>query len=177
MYSHAVPIYWSACIYTYQCIYYYLSICLSTYLFIRVCVSQISCYIGLHPSFIHSFLLSIHTPSILDNHVLNEPSSKQPQKKSCIDYAWIRGSIIKSSCLMRWPPRGFLQVLCQPKKGMDPQHPSTVNRISVNFSSALVLSLPWSRLLPQAWARPTKAWQVQGVGPRDTLSVNICKIM
>ena len=65
MYLHAVPIYWSTCIYTYQCIYYYLSICLSTYLFIRVCVSQISCYIGFHPSILHSFIPFVH-PYTLD---------------------------------------------------------------------------------------------------------------
>ena len=52
-------------IYTYQCIYYYLSICLSTYLFIRVCVSQISCYIGFHPSILHSFIPFVH-PYTLD---------------------------------------------------------------------------------------------------------------
>ena len=75
LYSHTLPVYWCicmqclsidpTCIYTYQCIYYYLSICLSTYLFIRVCVSQISCYIGFHPSILHSFIPFVH-PYTLD---------------------------------------------------------------------------------------------------------------
>ena len=136
-----LPVYDICTIHINASIIIYLSVYLLTYSSVFVYPKSLPTPDSIHPSFIHSFLLSIHTPSILDNHVLDEPPSKQP-KKSCIDYAWIRGSIIKSSCLMCWPPRGFLEVLCQPTKGMDPQHPSTVNRISVNFSSALVLSLP-----------------------------------
>ena len=141
-----------------------ITIYLSIYLFIRACASQIPCYIGFHPSFIHSFLLSIHKPFILYNHVLNEPSSKQP-KKSCMDYAWIRCSILKSSCLMCRPPRGFLQVLRQ-ATGTD-LFRNSLQRLQrsmpgqLNFYEFLswseshlhlcfhCLSLPWSKLLLQ----------------------------
>ena len=119
----------------------YLSVYLLTYSSVFVYPKSLATSDSIHPSFIHSFCPSIHPRYLTITYSMNHLPNNPP-KKSCIDYAWIRGSIIKSSCLMRWPPRGFLQVLCQPKKGMDPQHPSTVNRISVNFSSALVLSLP-----------------------------------
>ena len=118
----------------------YLSVYLLTYSSVFVYPKSLATSDSIHPSFIHSFCPSIHprylTITYSMNHLPNNPKKKL--HRLCMD-SWQHNQVKLLDALA---PEGLPPSPVSTKKGMDPQHPSTVNRISVNFSSALVLSLP-----------------------------------